>query len=177
MLRLLKWCSLNRLDVNVKKCFIISFNRFNNFIDFNYYLNETESCERVALIKDLGVIMDSKLTFNDHITFTIANANRSWSFIRRHSTRFNEVTIKILYYSLVKSQIMYGSSIWRPIYKNCIYRLEKVNHKFIRFLAFKSGSPMNIIDHSYSENALKFNVLTISLILTTIFMKQNLARE
>ena len=75
-LRLLNWCSLSRLDVNVKKCFIISFNRFNNFIDFNY-LNETESCERVALIKDLGVIMDSKLTFNHHITFTIANVNRS----------------------------------------------------------------------------------------------------
>ena len=93
---LLSLCSLNRLDVNTKKCFIISFSRSSNFIEFNYYLNKTEIYQRVALITDLGVIMDLK-TFDDHVTSAVAKANRSWGFIRRHSSLFNVETIKTLY--------------------------------------------------------------------------------
>ena len=75
---------------------------------------------------------------------------------------FNVETIKTLYYSLVRPKIMYGSCIWRPIFINSIDRLEKINHKFIRFLAFKSRSPLNTLDHSYSQNALKFKVSIIN---------------
>ena len=106
--------------------------------------------------------MDCKLTFDDHVTSTIAKADRSWGFIWRNSSSFKVETIKTLYYSFVKSKILYGSCIWRPIFKNSIDRLEKINLKFIRFLAFKTGSPMHTLHHSYSQNALKFKVPTIN---------------
>ena len=60
-----------------------------------------EKCERV---RDLGVILDSKLTFTDHYNTIINKASNMLSFIKRFCYNFQEpYTIKTLYNSYVRS--------------------------------------------------------------------------
>ena len=56
------WCQSNKLDLNIKKCAIISFSRTLNQASTTYLLNGTR-IQAVDDIKDLGVFIDKKFTF------------------------------------------------------------------------------------------------------------------
>ena len=105
---------------------------------------------------------DSKQTFNEHITKIIGRGNRIWAFIVR-STRFftDTASVKHLYISLVESVLKYASTIWRPHLKVNTARLERVQHKALRHLAYLSGNPMSRFDHDYAAVGETFGLPTI----------------
>ena len=147
-----KWCSLNKLNLNFNKCFPISFGRSISF-NFEYQITDAVVCQKTDAITDLGVIMDQKLNFNDHISSVVSKANRSWGLIQRHSGSFNLNTTRMLYFSFVKSIVMFASNIWCPVFNSSMKRLERVNHRAVRYLARKSGTPMDKYDHDYTSMA------------------------
>ena len=81
----------------------------------------------------------------------IRKGNRIWAFIVR-STKLitNTANIKHLYINLVKSIMMYASTIWRPNLKVNIARLERAQHKALRHLAYLSGNPLSRFEHDYA---------------------------
>ena len=95
--KLMNWCKANLLFLNFKKCLTISFSRSANHIVFNYLLKINTSCSRVDSIKDLGVIFDSKLTFNEQLDYVISRTNRIWGLVFRNTKSFkNPESIKYL---------------------------------------------------------------------------------
>lgn len=58
---LLEWCALNGMDLSVNKCSVITFTRAKNPITFEYTAND-HILQRLAEVRDLGVIYDSKLS-------------------------------------------------------------------------------------------------------------------
>ena len=50
---------------------------------YKYYAWLGTEIERVNQVKDLGVILDSQLTFKPHISFTVDKASRVLGFIFR----------------------------------------------------------------------------------------------
>ncbi len=63
---------------------------------------ENENLERVTEIKDLGVIMDSKLTFKNHINKISSNAKKALGFIIRKSKIFRKAeTLRMFYFASV----------------------------------------------------------------------------
>jgi hypothetical protein len=69
--RLGEWCRSNKFSLNAGKCKSISFRRYMRPIEFVYSINGT-ALERFAEIKDLGVIMDGKMSFLPHIEAIIS---------------------------------------------------------------------------------------------------------
>lgn len=69
------WCTRNFLIVSVSKCSVISFSRKKNDIVYPYSINNLP-LTRVSEVRDLGVILDKKLTFHSHYLSIIAKANR-----------------------------------------------------------------------------------------------------
>lgn len=50
-----------------------------------------------------------------------------------------------MYFGLVRSKLLYASSVWRPFYQNALYKLEKLN---------KNGSLViqsSKFNHDYTE--------------------------
>ena len=159
---LIDWCKTNLFLLNFDKCFLITFSKRDEFISHIYMLNNPTPCIRVTTIKDLGIIFDAKLTFQEQITHVVSRANQIWGFIVRNTKDFrNPYTTKYLFLSLVKSVIMYGSTIWKPNLKINIARLERVQHKALRHLAFISNCPMSRLEHDYSAIAEKLSIPTI----------------
>ena len=157
----LKWAELNGMFLNMDKSVVISFTRSVFPLIADYYLNDSK-LNRVNKIKDLGIVFDCKLSFNDHINFITCKANRTWGFIWRNTKFFkNWKSVRILYISLIRSILLYGSSVWRPYTKNKIKLFEKIQHRVVRQLAYLDGKPMSRFNHVYDEHNKNFDLPTL----------------
>ena len=75
-------------------------------------------------------------------------------FIKRSSKEFKTVdSIIHLYKTLVRPILIYGSIIWSPYRLYLIKELESVQHRLLRYMAFKMGNCMSYDDHNYSDIA------------------------
>ena len=73
--------------------------------------------------RDLGIIMSHDLSWKNHHDFILSKAYRFLGLLRRtFSTVHCNQAKKILYLSLVRSQLMYCSPIWRPQFLKDIQR-------------------------------------------------------
>lgn len=146
--RLSKWCEDNKLYLNVKKCCFISFFRKPVKIETSYSLNG-QYLEYVSSIKDLGVVFDEKLTFAEHINSTSIKGSKMLGFIIRNCRYFSVESTRLVYCSLVRSILEYGSIVWSPFYQVHSDSLERVQHKFLRVCAFRDHH--RIADHDYGD--------------------------
>lgn len=134
-----QWCKTNNLDLNTKKCNVMSFTRRMGTILFDYSINDSV-LTRPEVICDLGVVFDKKLSFNVHIDATVSTALKSYGFIYRNSTHFKQLsTLKVLYYSYVRSKLEYACLVWNPHYQVHIDKLESVQRKFLKLLYFREN--------------------------------------
>ena len=133
------WCKKSLLELNVKKCNHISFCRKRTTPNITISLgNQTvANCERV---RDLGVVLDSKLTFIDHYNTIIHKANNMLGFIKRFCYNFQDpYTIKTLYIAYVRSILEYCSIVWSPYTITHEERIESVQKQFLLYALRKLG--------------------------------------
>lgn len=134
------FCRENNLFINPDKCKIISFSRKKIASSFNYRLCNSDLV-RVKEIRDLGVIMDDKLSFVPHIDSVLSKSFKQLGMILRISKPFrNPLTLKILYNSYVRSRLEFACGVWRPHHNVHINRIERLQKKFLRALDFKFGN-------------------------------------
>jgi hypothetical protein len=107
---------------------------FNNFFGFN--INYIPRITNV--IKDLRIYFEPTLTFNGHNLHIKNKALKLLGFICRSCVDFNEKNTFIkIYCSLVRLILEYVFIMRSPYNTGLIIILEKVQNKFLRFLAFK----------------------------------------
>jgi ribonuclease P/MRP protein subunit RPP40 len=79
--------------------------------------------------KDLGVLVDGELNFKDEICARAKKGNTIMGIIRRTFTYMNEVMFCTLFKALVRPHLEYASSVWSPVLKQDITRLEDVQRR------------------------------------------------
>lgn len=159
LLELVNWCELNRMQLNVGKCYAVTFNRKKSPIIYNYNING-QQLSRKYTIKDLGIFLDHDLKFSSHIDYIISKGYQNLGFIERNSRHFkNPNTFKSLYCSIVRSSLEYCSPLWSPHYSTHKENIEKIQKKFLRSLGFKD---QQIIDnHDYNTIMKKYHINTL----------------
>lgn len=133
--RVQRWCEANKMKLNVTKCEVISFSRKHqdNRCVFAYSLNGT-MLKRSTTVKDLGVLLDEKLTFKQHINGIVSKANCMWGFVKRQAKDFNcPYVLKALYCALVRSRLENCSIVWSPFFECDKIRIESVQKRFLKF--------------------------------------------
>lgn len=150
------WCTSNKLDLNIKKCAVISFSRSHIILPTNYKLDD-ENIIEVKDIKDLGIIIDSKLPFSKHISKITLQAHKMLGFVIRTCRDFsNPYSLLSLYQSLVQPILEYGSVIWSPYTDIMINCIEKVQRKMCRTLTFRRDQLVN--DNILEETCRYFKI-------------------
>ena len=91
-------------------------------------LTET-TCE-----KDLGIMVDPLLNFNEHINTTVKKARRTSSMLLRHISHKDKDIMVPLYKALVRPIIEYGNSVWCPYKEKDIDSIEKVQRNFTKHI-------------------------------------------
>ena len=117
--RLADWSRTWRLKLNPAKCSTITFSLKKCPIASVYVLDGTE-LTRCVEIRDLGVILDTKLTFAAHVDVTVSKARRMLgllirsmqqpSGLRRAHIRYKPMLS--VFYAHVRSVLEYGSVVW-----------------------------------------------------------------
>lgn len=137
--RIFEWSIKWKIQLKMDKCFMIPFtNKTKHFVTYSYNLG-TFVLETVNVIKDLGIYFTSNFTFRFHIDQIVSKSNRMLGFIHRTTKHFEDCSILItLYRSLVLSKLEYCCSIWSPSQVYLIEKLERVQQRVVKWLAFKS---------------------------------------
>lgn len=79
--------------------------------------------ERVKVVRDVDVWLDSKVSFRVHYESMILKAKRAIDFICRAIKPFKQTrSIIILCTALVKSILVYCSVIWSSVYADMIQK-------------------------------------------------------
>lgn len=123
-----KWSDTWLLKFHPNKCNSIAIG--NNEVNHKYMLNnDTHTIEQVTEIKDIGVIIDSELTFKQHIYKKIDTANSILGIIRRSYKYIDINTFLPLYKGLVRSHFDYAATIWDPYIATFIEDIESVQRR------------------------------------------------
>ena len=155
-----QWSWTNEIGFNLGKCKLLTFSRHRSPLHFEYSLCGS-ILERVASIRDLGVIFSSDFSFSSHIDSVVSRSFRLLGFIKRASTKFKASTTLYLFRVLVLPIVTFCSVVWSPYTLFEQEKLESLQHNLLRFLAFKKGMPMAVYDHDYSSISEVFFVHSI----------------
>ena len=98
---------------------------------FTYKLKENDKGMALAQAeKDIGVVTDSKLSFENHINEKVNKANSVMGVIRRTFEFLDIKTFKLLYTALVRPHTEYANQVWLHIWKKkTIDQLENVQRR------------------------------------------------
>lgn len=159
---LISWCDRNKLYLNFVKCKTITFSKKSDVLIYNYRLGD-HTLERLSVIKDLGVWLDSGLTYNHHILTLTKKCFKMLGFVRRVTVGFHDSSaLTQLYVSLVRSQLEYASVVWSPGYLKYINNLQRVQNKFVKYCAY------NNYDVNLQSLAVRRNVQDMILLYKTV---------
>jgi hypothetical protein len=118
--RLQGWCLEKKYDLNAEKCKSISFSCGSKPVMFQYVIGDSD-LERVDVINDLGVLVDRRMTFVNHIESIVSKSARMLGFIKRISREFSDPY----------TDLEYASCVWSPHQEVHSARIERIQHNFI----------------------------------------------
>ena len=90
---------------------------------------KVENLQTVNKVRDLGITVDSRLSFKDHIHDKVNKAYSMLGVIRRNFKHVDKYTFVVIYKSMVRSQLEYANSVWNPHHVGLIETLEKVQKR------------------------------------------------
>ena len=117
--------------------------------------------KKVESEKDLGVIIDNKLTFTKHINSKIKIANRNLGLIFRTFTCIDKEIFLNLFKSLVRPHLEYASTVWCPVFKK-----NRVANENVQRLATKLATSISHLP--YSERLRAFLFLFVKRLLSNL---------
>ena len=107
--------------------------------------------------KDLGILISSDLSWSHHISRITSKAYKILGLLRRTFTS-SITTKKKLYLSLVRSQLIYGSLIWRPLLQRDTNTIEYIQRRATKYM-------LNDYTSDYRSRLIILNLLSLSMLL------------
>ena len=126
--RLSVWSKEWLLKFNESKCVVL---RIKKSLEYVYSLNGFP-LQDVHHQKDLGVIISSNLLPQNHIQTIIKKSNQRIGLIKRCFTDITLDKVEILFNSIIRPILEYGSPSWNPWYLKDITNIENVQRRCFR---------------------------------------------
>jgi hypothetical protein len=141
--RLALWASSWQLSINISKCNVLSLHNRLHSSSTAYNINGTQLAN-LSQVSDLGVLIDAKLVYNQHISnisnVTVKATQRAGVFFRGFTTRGLPLMRKA-FITYIQPILEYGSIIWNPTKKYLIDKLENVQRRYTKRISSLEGIP------------------------------------
>ena len=167
------WAAANRLSLNIDKtkCLLISnVHHANNFA--NIMLNG-HNLEFVAFSKFLGVIVDDKLKFDNHISNVCEKLSKSIGIMFRIRDFIPNFCLRNLYFNLIHPYLIYCLPIYGATYDTHLQPLILLQKRAIRLIS-NAGYLDNTEPLFKLQRILKINDLYKFNVACYIFKNQNI---
>ena len=130
-----QWSLSNRLSVNAEKTVfnIITNKKISTELPITIYLCQ-RSLARKSVITFLGVQIDEKLKFTDHVSYISKKISKSIGILNNFKNFVPSSILKTLYYSFVYPYVSYCCTIWGSTYSVHLRPLIVMQKKVIRII-------------------------------------------
>jgi hypothetical protein len=105
--------------------------------------------------RDLGVTIDSDMTFTKHYESIISKSSQVLGIIRRNFSLTDSTLFSILFKSLVRPMIEYGHTTTRPFFQKERNAIEKIQRRATKFVP-------SLRDSSYQDRLKKMSLPSLS---------------
>ncbi len=131
LINVLEWAKKWKMEFNVEKCKIMHIGHNN---PKNTYNMDGSNLTETLKEKDLGVLIDNKLDFGDHIKEIVGRANRMIGMIRASFACLNIKMFLNLYMALIRPLLEYCVQVWSPHKRKYIKLIEGVQRRATRLV-------------------------------------------
>ena len=132
MERITAWCCINSLLVNPKKTKLLllgTSQMLKKLSGTDFHITVLgEKIIPLQTVKDLGMTLDSSLTYDKHIVDTVSKCITELCQINRVKHIFDKHTLSLIINALVFSKMYYCSSVWSNTSKKNISKLQSVQN-------------------------------------------------
>ena len=164
------WCLRNKMRFHPDKCKVLSVHGRVNvhqqllsclpFYQYVYSLGDVP-LENVDSEKDLGVVVTSRLDWNEQCLKLYSKANQRLGMTRRNCHFvIDQNRRRILYLTMVRSQFEHCSIVWRPTTATLMSKLESLQKRAIKWILFEEYT--SYTHTSYITKCKQLNILPLS---------------
>ena len=108
------WSQKWLLTFHPNKCHVLTIGKHKNIKHTHKYELYGKELEHVSQEKDLGVTIDSHLTFEEHINLKIKSASTMAGLIRRTFSFLDGKMFVKLFTALARPHLEYSQAVWAP---------------------------------------------------------------
>ena len=129
----LEWFKINEMKPNSDKCrLLIAGSNSINYSSLSYIYLDNDLIESEETVKLLGVEIDEKLNFNEHIKTILKKGNQKLHALMRISTYLNEDKLKLIMKTFIESQFNYCPLIWMNHSRQINNKINKLHERALR---------------------------------------------
>ena len=153
------WLQVNKLSLHIKKT------HFMLFCNKNVSRPDIELCisgqaiSETRKTKFLGVIIDNKLNWKDHIMYISGKIARGIGILTKARKLLNRETLVSIYYSFIYPHMTYCNRVWASTYETNLHKLIILQKRAVRMICGVSPrtSTATLFDQLKMMNFLKLN--------------------
>ena len=141
--KLSDWLIVNKLTLNIKKSNFVIFRprqkKINAAVDIKIFDNQQSklvSLDCKDYVKYLGLIIDSKLSWKNHIDNISLKISKTIGLFAKLRHFVPQKTLLTLYWSLVHPYLSYGLSAWGQASEEHLKKLLILQKRVLRFIYF-----------------------------------------
>ena len=156
--RLVQWAEIWQMSVAIQKCNVLRVSNRNTELlqPHQAYCLDSIPLKWEDDCRDLGVMIDSKLSFNSHISLIVHKAHvRAQLILRTFTSRHCDLLTRA-FTTYVRPLLEYCSPVWNPHTLCNINKIESVQRAFTKRLEGLSR-------FSYNDRLRKLNLETLEL--------------
>ena len=128
------WADTWSLQFNPKKCKVLHLGKNNPSYDYTMTKDKLV-LDNSDAERDLGVVIDSALSFSNHINEIVSKANRILGLIKRNFKYLDENSFLNLYKTLVRPLLEYASPVGNPHQMKYVKLIEGVQRRGTKLLS------------------------------------------
>ena len=145
LLTIYEWANSNNMKFNSHKFQYVSFQSKSSATTNNTYLSPSNDIlQPTNNVKDLGILMSSDCTFEEHINNVVKSCSRLVGWVLRTFSTRVMYTMITLFKSIILPRLEYGSQLWSPHLQHMINNIERVQRTFTKYIT-------GMYDLSYEE--------------------------
>ena len=129
-----KWSNDWLLQFHPDKCHVLTIGKFTNIKHAHPYTLNGNQLEHVLTEKDLGILIDEDLSFEEHISKQVNKANSILGIINRGFENLSPQIFLTLYGTFVRPHLEYAQSVWSPKLRKHVNLLEGVQRRATRLV-------------------------------------------
>ena len=127
------WADTWQMSFNPQKCEAMHITRSRKTKPHTYQIMGV-NLKDVDQCRYLGVQLSSNMSWSNHISRTVNDANKILGVVRRNLSKCDPTVKQAAYLALVRPKLEYAASVWDPHQAYLINKLEMVQRRAARFV-------------------------------------------